>query len=285
MKGLDHFFSAFSQFCRERDTSTLMNLNADGDISGWCFYEHEVFSSRDFLQDEVDKKHVTIKSADFEQTPVLFYGDDQTCCLVTEADIRHYLHDGSTRDFKGVRTSWFLEWHDGMWKVRHGHSSTPVSSADLEERVLPSTRSYGAEGEEVREIHRWLESRIEFLSVGNVEGLMSQVSEKDGCLFYGVCQGEVARSVKEYGQWYEKMFSEFAINCRFDTPIVFLSGDSPSSRFACVSCHGTARTVHKESGAVQVLQPVRYTFLLHKEDGKWLCRHSHFSVPMVEPAS
>lgn len=282
MKGLDRFLSEFSRYCRERDTGLLMNLNADGDISGWCLSENETYPSRDSLRKWAGQRHETVKSAEFDQSPVLLYGDDQACCLVTEADVHQQLHDGSTREIKGIRTSWFLEWHDDMWKIRHGHTSIAASSADLTELALPSVKAYGAQGEEVREVHRWLESRIEFLSMGNVEGLISQVSEKEGCLFYGICQGEVARSVKEYGQWYEKMFSECVINCRFDSPVVFLSGDDPASRFVCVSCHGTTRTVHKESGAVQVLQPVRYTFFLHKEGGKWLCRHSHFSVPMAE---
>ncbi|WP_281648914.1 nuclear transport factor 2 family protein [Parendozoicomonas sp. Alg238-R29] len=276
MKGLERFFSEFTQYCRDRDTSRIMNLNVDGDISGWGLFEEDIYTSRDTLHAASDERNRVVKTAEVIQHPVLVFGDDLTCCLVTEMDLTQHLYTGGTREVKGIRTSWFLEWVDDDWKIRHGHTSFPVSSADIVQRPLSRLERYGSESTEVDAVCSWLKKRTEAIRSEDVEGILSQITDDQGSLFFGVCKGEEARSVDECRDWYKKMFNEFSLDTEYVTPIVFLS-----SEYACLSCHGTTIATHKETGKTHTLQPVRSTFFLQNVKGEWLCRHGHYSLPLL----
>ncbi len=273
MTGLEQFFAEFSQYYRDRQVQRILDLYVAGEISGWSLEAAQGFRSREMLKAYAVKMTEQNRTEDVIQHPVLVFGNKKVCCLVTDMEITPHSDKNGQQVVADVRSSWFLEWMDGAWRTRHGHTSLAVETPEEPQAAL-EYQDNNADSVFIQ----WLEQRARGFNEAKVSLLTDLISPSDG-LHYGLCQGESFRSKDELARYYHALLERFTLKVEYQKPVVFVCGE-----FACLSCQGD---MHLSATSSQdqhwELSPVRSTFFLEQcqEEGNWFARHSHSSLPVT----
>ncbi len=93
------------------------------------------------------------------------------------------------------RSTWFLEWINEAWRIRHGHWSLPLGRSRTAIRLSHETARLGQatdrlSGEALAPFVDFLNQRSEFYKSGNITGLTGQLHPLEDILLWGLCDGE-----------------------------------------------------------------------------------------------
>ncbi|MCL6268780.1 nuclear transport factor 2 family protein [Sansalvadorimonas sp. 2012CJ34-2] len=279
MSSLETFIAEFDQFCRDRDVNRILALNAPGEISGWGVEVRDTYPSRKVLEHHVHERNKRIKRAESRQHPVKIIGEKPGVCLLTKVDFTEHHFDGTTRKYAG-RASWFLEWIQESWKIRHGHWSIPLGDTDGPLEFPYQAAEQGNAHErlvdaEFDSLVKWLNLRSSYMNKGDVTGLIEQFAPEGDFIVWGICKGEEINSQNDLQTWYGKVFEKYSIFLSYYDPIAFACGD-----LVCLSAHGEMTASARNSAKNFTMRPLRSTFILKRCDGDWRIRHQHASVPI-----
>lgn len=278
------FLDRFKQCLNDQDASELMALNMPDDITGWGQYEQDDYNSPDSLH-----KRALLRNKYFESVTIDFetldaFGNGQAAAVICQCKRSVILKTGKQQDEGNLRLSFYLVEHEGNLKIRHGHlsnewdASQPYPSDPTPERI-----SFGTPEQPIRlsphelgPFAELLNKRAAYTEAANLDGLI-ELHHPNNSNVYWQLHGNALRGRDQYRNhllYLKERFKE--PNLKYRQPVVF-----KNQNLACMSTYCEA-TYLNDDGARCLISPLRVTYILQEQDNQWLCRHSHWSLPLAE---
>lgn len=278
------FLERFKQCINHQDASDLMALNMPNDITGWGQYEQDDYNSLESLYDRaiLRKKYIESVTLDFETLDA--FGNGQAAALICRCKRSAVLKTGEQQDEDNLRLTLYLVEHDGILKIRHGHLSNEWdASLPYPSNLTPERISFGTPEQperlstkELGPFTELLNKRAAYIEAANLDGLL-ELHHFNNSNVYWQLHGNTLRGREQYRNhllFLKERFKEPALKYR--QPAIF-----KNQNLACMSAYCEATYVNDE-GARCLISPLRVTYILQEQDNQWLCRHSHWSLPLPE---
>ena len=194
------------------------------------------------------------------------------------------LKTGKQLDEENLRLTLYLVEHDGMLKIRHGHLSNewdackPYPSNPTPERAFFGSPEHPERLslEELGPFTELLDKRAAYTESLNLDGLI-ELHHSNNSNVYWLLHGNALRGREQYRNhllFLKEHFKEPSFKYRH--PVVFRN-----QSLACMSAYCEATYINDE-GARCLISPLRVTYILQEYNNQWLCRHSHWSLPLPE---
>ena len=278
------FLERFKQCINSQDANDLMALNMPDDITGWGQYKQDDYNSLESLHNRtlLRKKYIESATIDFETLDA--FGNGQAAAVICRCKRSAILKNGKQHDDDTLRFTFYLVEHDGILKIRHGHlSSEWDAGVPYPSDSTPDRNSFGTpeqperlSPEELGPFIELLNKRAAYTAAANLDGLI-ELHHSNNSNVYWQLHGNALRGREQYRNhllFLRERFKEPTLKYR--QPAVF-----KNQNLACMSVYCEATYVN-ERGARCLISPLRVTYILQEQDNQWLCRHSHWSLPLLE---
>ena len=278
------FFEQYKQCINRQDGNALISLNMPDDITGWGQYEQDDYNTLESLRNRtlIRRKYIESISLDFE--PLDIFGNGQAVTVICHCKRSAILKSAKRQIEDNLRLTLYLVEHEGSLKVRHGHLSNEWNpKRAFTSSPIPQRENFGFPEHPVRLLphelgpfNELLNKRTAYTEAANLDGLI-ELQHPSNSNVYWQLHGTILRGREQYRKhllFLKDRFREPSLKYR--QPVVF-----KNQSLACMSAYCEA-TYLDDNGARCRISPLRVTYILQEQDNQWLCRHSHWSLPIPE---
>ena len=278
------FLDQFQQCINNQNANDLVALNMPDDITGWGQYEQDDYNSLSSLHNRalLRRKYLESVSLDFKTLDA--FGNGQAAAVICRCKRSVVLKTGEQLDEDSLRLSLYLVEHDGILKIRHGHLSNEWdASLSYPSNPTPERNSFGTpeqskrlSPQELGPFTELLDKRAAYTEATNLDGLI-ELHHSNNSNVYWQLHGNALRGREQYRNHLLYLKERFkGPILKYRQPVVF-----KNQNLACMSAYCEATYLNKKGARCQI-SPLRVTYILQEQDNQWLCRHSHWSLPLPE---
>ena len=283
MQLVSEFLEKFNTCLLQQDYEQLMALSMPDDIAGWGLYGLDDYNSTDDLLSQTKLRKSRIKSGTFECELLDVFGNGDAVAVICNCRRNLLLKDGQIINDSDLRLSFYLVEHENQLKIRHSHISrvwpmnSPFPSQPVPDRanISPLTNLNRLSEAENGPFIELLNKRTAYTEAANLEGMLGLQHQNNSNVYWQL-QGGTLRGNDQYRKhllFLKERFHEPLL--KYQQPVVF-----KNKSLACLSAYAYA--TYQSDNARHTISPLRVTYILQETEGQWLCRHSHWSIPLLK---
>lgn len=286
MQLASEFLLKFQEGLLDKNSEQIMALNMKDDITGWGLYQQDDYNGADYLLKNCQGRNSKIESGMVEFEPLDVFGNGQALVIICKANRTIILKNGEIVELN-QRWTFYLVEHEGQFKIRHTHLSLGWSQGQaFPSNPIPERTQWGTPETIVRldtastgPFVELLNKRTAYTASANLEGLLGLHHQSNSNVYWQLHPTPL-RGIGQYRNhllYLKEKYKEPTL--KFQQPVIF-----KNNSLACMSTYCKATYVDV-SGARHSISPLRVTYILQEIDNQWLCRHSHWSLPLENKIS
>lgn len=283
MQLVSDFLEEFRSCLLQLNPDQLLAMNMPDDITGWGITREDDFNSLDSLYPRMQHRCQLVEQADIELEPLDAFGNGHAAVVICQYKRKLTLKSGNRIKDDHLRLSFYLVESNGALKIRHAHLSKPwPAGLDCPSSPIPVRSDFGQplspvrlNEAQMRPFMEHLQKKVAYTESANVKGLVSLQHHGNSNVFWPM-QGTELRGNEQYRRYLEHLSEQYpAPFLKYHQPVVF-----QNHSLACLSAYAEAG--YQLDGVRHTITPLRVSYFLQEQDGLWLCRHSHWSLPLGE---